>query len=380
MLRMHFPNNNHMNSIVGVFWNALLTAIVVTLLAGLFVAAMPPVYRATAIVKGDTDDMLKIQSGDLLQGVIKTTKADLGQLEGWLEQLMSARTDPVNLLREKLTVSEGDDPEWVNISIEAQSANTASTLANDLAHLYLEQSARVQLSPEEKARLFTAVEESNSRLLSFLQQYPVLLNPGSERARLDVLVGQTEKKQQALMSSLDQFQAQRRAAAEGEIGALTEPGVVRASRRLDTLNLERAELAARYGSQHLKMSGQAARVQTASELLSDEIDAYRMRLTTKIAELGKQLTEVSRVRAKLADELGRFVDRQLALKGLELAKESAVKKYEGMTEETKVELIADAVPPRNTFGVNQLMLLGFVFLVSFMLMVVLMVIRSLRKD
>ena len=127
------------------------------------------------------------------------------------------------------------------------------------------------------------------------------------------------------------------------------------------------------------MSGQEARVKTASGRLSDEIGAYRKRLTTKITEIEKHLDEVGKERARLSDELDRFVDQQLALKKFELAKESAVKKYEGMTEETEVELVADAVPPRNTFGVNQLMLLGLVFLMSFMLMVVLMVIRSLRK-
>ena len=83
--------------------------------------------------------------------------------------------------------------------------------------------------------------------------------------------------------------------------------------------------------------------------------------------------------AGLAEERGQFVSKQLSLRELELAKEAAVRKYEGMTDEATVQLIADAVPPSSTFGVNQLMLLGFVFLVSFMLMVVLMVIRSVRR-
>jgi len=367
-----------MNSIVTVFWNALLTAIVVTLLAGLFVAAMPPVYRATAIVKGDSDTMLKIQSADLLLGVVTATKADLGELEGWLEQLMNARAQPVVLLKEKLTVSVGEDPKWVNVSVEAQSAKTASMLANELAHLYLEQNARVRLSPEEKARLFVAVEESNARLLNYLKENPALIIASSGKGRLDAQAEQSRKRQLALLDSLEQFEQQRLAAARGEIGALTEPGVVRASQRLDALNLELAELTARYGPLHLKMVGQKAEIRKAAELLGEALDAYQARIKLKILELERQLAEVDKAVTGWNVELDRFADQRLELKRLELEKEAAVKKFEGMTENSGVELVADAVPPRNTFGFNQLMLLGLVFLGSFMLMVILMVIRSLR--
>jgi len=367
-----------MNSIVTVFWNALLTAIVVTLLAGLFVAAMPPVYQATAIVKGDSDTMLKLQSADLLLRVVRGTKADLGELEGWLEQLMSARAEPVVLLKEKLTVSVGEDPEWVNVSVEAQSAKTASMLANEIAHLYLEQNARVRLSSEEKARLFVAVEESNARLLSYLKENPALILSSSGKARLDAQAEQSRKRQLALLDTLEQFEQQRLAAARGEIGVLTEPGVVRASQRLDALKLELAELTTRYGPLHQRMAGQKAEVRKAAELLGEALDAYQARIKLKILELERQLAEVDEAVIGWKVELDRFADQQLELKRLELEKEAAVRKFEGMTENSGVELVADAAPPRNTFGFNQLMLLGLVFLGSFMLMVILMVIRSLR--
>ena len=222
------------------------------------------------------------------------------------------------------------------------------------------------------------MEESSSRLLDFLQQNPALMNPASERARLDRLVVQTESKQQTITDLLEQLAQQQLSTVEGEVGALTEPGVVRASHRLDSLMLERAELAARYGSQHLKMSGHEARVQEASTLLRAQIDAYTVRLSLRIEDYEKQLVQVNGILEKVSRDIDRLVDNQLTLKGLELKKESAVKKYEGMTEEMKVELVADAVPPRNTFGFNQLMLLGLVFLMSFMLMVSIMVVRSMR--
>ena len=367
-----------MNSIASVFWNALLTATVVTLLAGLFVAAMPPVYRATAIVKGDSDAMLKIQSGDLMREIVGTTKADLGKLEGWLEQLMSARADPVVLLKEKLTVSVGEDPEWVNVSVEAQSAKAASILANDLAHLYLKRNARVRLSPEEKAHLFLAVEESNRDLLTFLQQNPALINVAAEQARFDRRIEQSQQRRRALLNTVEQFKEQRRAVSAGEVGTLTEPGVVRASERLLVLNVTLAKLSARYGSQHMKISGQEAEIRKATELLGEALDAYAARIKLKIIELERQLSQADEALGDLAIELDRFVNLELELKRLALVKEAAVKKFEGMTEDSRVELVADAVPPRNTFGFNQLMLLGIVFLGSFMLMVMLMVIRSVR--
>ncbi len=367
-----------MNSIASVFWNALLTATVVTLLAGLFVAAMPPVYRATAIIKGDSDAMLKIQSGDLLRNVVGTTKADLGKLEGWLEQLMNARADPVVLLKEKLTVSVGEDPEWVNVSVEAQSAKAASILANELAHLYLKMNAKVRLSPEEKAQLFLAVEESNTSLMTFLQKNPALLNVAAEHARFERDIEQAQNRRRVLLNTLEQFEERRLAVSRGEVGTLTEPGVVRASQRLQVLNVKLAKLSARYGSQHMKMSALEAEIQKATELLDEALGAYAARIKLKILELQGQLSQADEALDDLAVEFDRFVNQELELKGLTLAKEAAVKKFEGMTEDSRVELVADAVPPRNTFGFNQLMLLGIVFLGSFMLMVMLMVIRSVR--
>jgi uncharacterized protein involved in exopolysaccharide biosynthesis len=292
---------------------------------------------------------------------------------------MSASAEPVVLLKEKLTVSVGEDPEWVNVSVEAQSAKTASMLANELAHLYLEQNARARLSPEEKARLFVAVEESNARLLSYLKENPALIIASSGKARLDAQAQQIRKRQLLLLlDTLEQLEQQRLAAARGEIGVLTEPGVVRASQRLDALNLELAELTTRYGPLHLRMAGQKAEIRKAAELLGEALDAYQARIKLKILELERQLAEVDEAVIGWNVELDRFADQQLELKRLELEKEAAVKKFEGMTENSGVELVAEAVPPRNTFGFNQLMLLGLVFLGSFMLMVILMVIRSLR--
>lgn len=367
-----------MNSIASVFWNALLTATAVTLLAGFFVAAMPPVYRATAVVKGDSDAMLKIQSGDLLQSVVGTTKADLGKLEGWLEQLMNASADPVVLLKEKLTVSVGADPDWVNVSVEAQSARAASILANDLAHLYLKRNAKARLSPEEKAYLFLAVEESNINLLAFLQTNPALINIAAEEARLDREVAQFQNQRQRLSSALQQSREQHLAVTKRELGRLTEPGVVRAAQRLQALKVELAALGARYGAQHVRMLGQHAEIRAATELLDEALGAYGARLELKILEYEGQLSQADEALVDRGIELDRLVNQQLELKSLELTKEAAVKKFEGMTEDFNVALVADAVPPRNTFGFNQLMLLGFVFLGSFMLMVILMMIRSAR--
>ena len=125
-----------MKSSLGILWNALLTASVVTLLAALFVAALPPVYRATAIVQGTSEDMLRMRSADFLEQVLKESKADTSDLVGWLEEVTSAKQQGSQLLQQKLFVSSGEETGWIIVTVEAQNADTAQKFANDIARIH----------------------------------------------------------------------------------------------------------------------------------------------------------------------------------------------------------------------------------------------------
>lgn len=367
-----------MKSSLGILWNALLTATVVTLLAGLFVAAMPPVYRATSTVQGSAEDMLRLRSADFLGQVLKESSASTEDLVGWLEEITSARQKGIQLLEQKLFISAGEQPGWIDITVEAQNANTATDFANDIARVHSEQRTRVKLTPEEKAMLFGEVEKIDAELARFLDRYPeVLRYPQARQA----YVLDTNRQQQAetnLLNQQEQFRAQLEAARRAEIGAIREPGVVRASQNLNNYEGRLANLASRYGEQHQKMLAAQAERQKFEDQLQDELLAFGARLEERIKTLRADLKR-QQARIKEAEDRVNNLDQEyLEYEKLKLARSTALARFEGMTEEEASTTYARAVTPGNSLGFNQVLLLAFVFLVSFMLMAILMIVRASR--
>jgi uncharacterized protein involved in exopolysaccharide biosynthesis len=364
-----------MNSIVRIFWNAVMTATVVTLLSGLFVAAMPPVYRATATVKGSPDDKLVILSADLIRHVAGGTQANLNNLSGWFEQLAQAKPSGENLLQQKLFVQVGEEHGWIDITVEAQDAETATTLANDVATAFVRRSAVVRLSVEDKAALFVQVEQTDQSLLAFLAEHPKLLYSSNEHRRLNTELAALATKKNLIKSDRNKLQATLGFLDSGQLGAISEPGIVRASKEVELQQQRHAELSTRYGSQHQKMKSKVAELEVAKTYRQAQVAAYRTRLVDQSREVENRLAEVERSIDTVNVSSAALASSLLVLEELKQDQASALHKFQGMSEDTVFETFAQALPPQNSLGFNQLLLLGFVFLASFTLMVALMVFR-----
>ncbi len=369
-----------MKSPFGILWNALLTAIVVTLLAGLFVAAMPPVYRATATVQGSSEDMLRLRSADFLERALKSSKIGTQDLVGWLEEITSARLEGVQLLQQKLFVSAGDQPGWIDITVEAQNAETATRFANDIARLHSEMMTRVQLTAEEKARLLQEVEAVDERLAKFLDENPEVLRFKQAQQQLGTEVKRLENQKLRIenQQALDREQLQ---AVRGDaVGALTEPGVVRAASRLQAYETKRAELASRYGDQHQKMLAVNSELLLARTHLEEELAAYGRRLEQRIMDNEAKTRELQNRIDEFEQKIERLDLSVVEYEKLGTARNTALARYEGMSDSEPSKVFSRAVVPGNALGFNQALLLVVVFLASFMFMAILMVIRAGRVE
>lgn len=359
---------------LGIAWNALLTAVVVTLLAGLFVAAMPPVYQATAIVRGSDDEMLQLQSASLLAEVTRTTSVDLTELRGWFEQLTEGEggLDKITLLQQKLDIARGEKADWINITVEAQDAKSAAQLADGIAREYSRQRMRKTLSAEDRMQASRTADIAGTQLLGHLEQDPRLLDYPSALRALQTQIRQIEQKIEAIDKEITRLGVERSAASRGDTGALTEPGVVRVLQRLKSLEATQAGLAKKYGSAHQKMTAIQAQLAQANRSLADELEGFRKRLDQRI-------TVHEQNRAQFGAEIETLQMQILALQAsetrrqqLRLAHEKSLAQLQGLTDDTAVEAYASAVLPRNTLGSNQLLLVLLVFSATFVLVFLLL--------
>ncbi|NBP89530.1 MAG: hypothetical protein EBU59_13735, partial [Planctomycetia bacterium] len=201
-----------MKATVNLIWNALLTAVVVTLLAGLFVAAMPPVYLATATVKGDADGILIIRSGDLIAEVTRVVKPQPDDLRSWLQELTSESTDVPTMLKQNLTVEARPGEGWLDITVQARVSVTAARLANEIASAYLSRVDQNNLTPEAMAMLFQPVEDAEAALVAFLDQHPELASFRAALQPLDRELQLRARQVETVENKLAQIDEQRRAA------------------------------------------------------------------------------------------------------------------------------------------------------------------------
>ena len=368
-----------MKVILNVVWNALLSAAVITLLAGLFVAAMPPVYRATAVVEGDASDMLMLRSAQLLEQVVSTTQADLTQLPGWMEQLTNETVDPLNLVRRKVFVAKGAEPGWIDVTVEASHAETASTLANEIARAYVAGKAVVRLNPEEKATLFKAVEAAEARLKAHTESFPMVLNFERESQRIDRQLTEAEQKVASLGSRQEALKAELAANQQSRMADLNDDGVLAALKQVEQAKVVLAELSTRYGERHMKMQSQEARVAAARKVLEERAQQYGEKLREQLSASETAVATAKREIRDYTDSLDELRQQHSTYRSLLLERESAFRKFEGMAEENTTEVFADAAPPGSSFGYSQLMLLMLVFVLSFLLMLVLVSLRALSS-
>ena len=364
-----------MQTLVGKIWNALLTAIVVTLLVALFVAAMPPVYQAKATVRGSADDMLLIQSAEILEFVSRTTKVRISTLRGWYEQLLEAGgdLDEITLLQQKLTVRRGQQSDWIDIIIEAQDPKVAAVLADEIAAAYSKRRTRSVLQTRERALAQQQAESLEMDLMRHLESDVRLLSFAAAATALKTDMRQRDQKFDAIDKEVVRLNREKEAAALGDTGALTEPGVVRSVERVVKAKMEQSALAMRYGPGHQKFTSVAARLNQANIELQNELSAFAQRVDQRIsAELKKRGT-LEKEKAALELQLNGLERNRLAQERLELRHEAVLATLQGLAQGSAVQAFAKAVPPRNTFGSNQLLLLLSIFSAAFLFILVLLV-------
>lgn len=154
--------------------------------------------------------------------------------------------------------------------------------------------------------------------------------------------------------------------------------MVRASQNLNNYEGRLANLASRYGEQHQKMLAAQAERQKFEDQLQDELLAFSARLEERIKTFRADLKR-QQARIKEAEDRVNNLDQEyLEYEKLKHARSTALGRFEGMTEEEASTNYARAVTPGNSLGFNQVLLLAFVFLVSFMLMAILMIVRASR--
>ncbi len=364
----------------GVFWNALLTAVILTLLAGLFVAAMPPVYRATATVEADSEHRLLLQSAELLEEVAGTTDANLDELSGLFEQVFTAQPDKVTLLASKMRVAAGAEPGWTTISVEARRSETAVQLADDIAAAFAARLTSSQLSPEQKALLFAEVTAVDEQIKSLADSNPAVLDYTVARARLAQQQRSYSAEQRTLLQQLNRSEQQLAAIRRGDHAAIRESGIVRAEQRLAAAKIRAAQLANRYGDGHQKMKAAEAEVDAAKALFQQVLTGFE---ATVLASLEKFKQQAQRLDNRLRALQGqaRKLDADFAdYKNLMLDRDSSLRRFEGLSDLETRPLVAAAVIPGSTFGVRQWQLLLAVFTLSFIASVLLMLVSSRRRS
>lgn len=362
-------------TLVGKIWNALLTAIVVTLLVALFVAAMPPVYQAKATVRGSADDMLLIQSADILAFVARTTKVRISTLRGWYEQLLEAGgdLDEITLLQQKLTVRRGQQSDWIDIIIEAQDPKVAAVLADEIAAAYSKRRTRSVLQTRERALAQQQAASLEMDLMRHLESDARLLNFAATVTALKTDMRQRDQKFDAIDREVVRLNREKKAAALGDTGALTEPGVVRSVERVVKAKMEQSALAMRYGPGHQKFTLMAARLNQANIELQNELSAFAQRVDQRINAEFKKRGTLEKEKAALELQLNGLERNRLEQERLELRHETVLATLQGLAQGSAVQAFAKAVPPRNTFGSNQLLLLLSIFLAAFIFILVLLV-------
>ncbi|MBT4163140.1 MAG: hypothetical protein HOC70_11210 [Gammaproteobacteria bacterium] len=365
-----------MKSTVNKLWNSLLTATVVAMLYGLFIAAMPPVYRATATVKGDADGMLIIQSGELLDDVLASSGIQTVDLQGWLEEFASADLDGTMLLRQKLFVASGAQDDWIDITVEAQVARTASHLANEIARAYLDRVRQNELTLEARAELFAGVKAAEFELTTFIDAHPAVLDFKVERKRLDRELAKLKQQHQIATQKHRQIVEKEALARLRDTENLQDRTVQKAAGAASTLQLRLAELATRYGSQHRKLIEAEAKLAESRKMLESALEEAVVRFNQLAQTVQHELKQIDRGIENLHADVERLSALEVTHRKLLLGRESALDRFDGMTREQKRYEFSEATPPDNSLGFNQLVLLGVIFAGVFVLVFLLSSIRN----
>ncbi len=369
-------------------WNVLATSTVVTLLVGIFLLALPRVYRATATVTGSGEQMLEIQSRIFIDGVVKNSPVDFSKLVRFQELILGQQgtRDPATRLIESMTVARvgqedaaGED-QWIGISIDAPDAELAMAVANHVAEHYLRTVYNDEsiLKSENEAREQLSVAES--AWLEFQKQHPQVLVLVQEKERLVRL-------REKLLADIDILDARSRTltAHAAQIKQADYESLVgdqllaKSLAQLSELVLKQSELETRYGAQHSRIREINAKVSDSRQQLKEQAMLATERMKQEIQEAAKGKQALHKALLDLDESRMALGSMEVSFRALELDKLAAKRRYEAIVDETYKRHYGAAIVPMDLLGSRLTEIVGYVYLGCLVLFGVITLVRARMK-
>ncbi len=373
------PASGMTRSFITVVWSSLATAFIVTLLAGMFLLALPKVYRATATVAGTGDAVLYIRSEAFLSGVVSESNLPINELETFQDVLLRRKgpDDRVARLIENMTVEKDPFESWIDISIDAPDAELAADVANAVARRYVLSRAEDEDSSELERQASQNVTDAIAELEAFNSEH-------GGRAALEAAHAEQLRQQAALdveRQHLEQQLEARRVhvgqVQDGDFESLMDDqsfAMVLSQRNQKQLNYD--QLQTRYGKQHQKMVAAEAELATAETMLRTQAMVSSKRLTQEIKRIQTQQRDLELRVSSLEEMKAGSANRLKTLNDLEQAVQEAKTEFDSVTQQLSAESYAKAIVPRDLISTQLLWMLAGVFGVTTVLVSVILVFRS----
>lgn len=342
-----------MNQLSRPFWNALLSAIAVTVLGALLLLGLPQQYRATAAIEGDASDLVTLRSADFLSDIVGDVDMPTNVLNSWQDQWLGIERTTINLLVDAVEYHRTSNG-LIEINVTSRNPEFSATLANRIAKAYLtahRHPSDAATTDPEASLLKNQLDLAKTTLA---QQPPEkLVNRQLDRVN----------------SILDTLHAQQRQ-VEQEINALAagDQDAYANSRSLARLLSERREvvekltrLGTRYGPRHQSIIA-----------ASQQRDAFHQQIEESVQQvLARQRADLLDVKHHITtrkDERGSLVDALKARRTLE-AQILTLEEKLNVTINTDGHQpeFAAAVVPEGALGIHSMTTLLVVFLTAFVL-------------
>lgn len=370
-----------MNNILKIVWNASLTALVITLLTGLFILAMPPTYRATSTIIADAGNQVLFRSADLLNEAIAETKIDALYLRSWTDALLDREADALNLLRQRLSVNHVADQGWFEVSVEAADPDIAALMANAVSTAFLRRTASSALPDEEREGLRTSLAEAEASIVSFTSANPNLRNPAALEASLDRQAADISNRIVRLETELVDARAEIEILRSGDLAPVSdEPETRRLLQRQQQLITRKADHSTRYGSRHQKMVALEAEIRAAEEMVNSHIARAETRALVALNALSARIAEVEMERGKIEAERLAFIQLRSELNALQTDRDLLEVKLRGDSNSIDTSRYSAAIPPESSLGFGQIRLMMLIFAATFLIVVAIQLLRPARHS
>ena len=332
-------------------WNIFATSTVVTFLASIFAFSQTPIYRATAtvVVNGEQiqANMLYLRSSDMIRNIVDRGETVFSRLipdgatqgtglSSWIhrqaETFYGTRSPRQNhggitqswetivpQIQENLTIETGENPMWIDISFDSPNQQLAAEVVNLIARTYisLNEPEDIESSLDLSQKLALAEKE----LLDYLSKNPVAEssahNLRSSEAELETLQDELTplrleiSEQKIVLTQLRQLRLENPDLVAQDSVMLQDPILSKARQKREELALRWKEMTTRYGVQHLKMIALKAEITKPDHLFNQQI-------TNGLTRLEQRLKAKIRVEQSLANRIPVEKKKQKSLRLLSM--------------------------------------------------------------